>query len=399
MTRPKFDRKAAKDQLAKRTAESYDSKDQGMTYNRYFDRESNLPFWNPKKDVEGGHMFDVIPYPAGEFDPGVVRGMYTKGDTVYHLDIWVHQRTGPRDLQVVCPEQNFNKPCDICDFRNRLRKEGADEGDIKSLLPKRRCSYNVIVCDNGAEEDKGVQILECAHYFMEQKLATVSRKKRGGGGFIPFSDPDEGKTVKFERNKKGKEFEEWEGHGFEDREYTIDDETLDETFILDTFVILHSPEEIKAIVQEMEEGGIISAAGKSDDDNGGDKDRKKSRRERATSDDNESKGDDEKTTGRKRGMKKMETPAEKGNAEPDCPEGGTFGKDNDNYVGCDDCSVYQDCLAAKEEAEPPKRGRKRKRAPDSEEGETKNEEKSEDPKPEEPVNEKSPRRGRRRNQE
>ena len=82
----KFDREKAKEDLLKRTKESYNSKDfagAGPAYLKPLPR----PFWKCK---EGKHIFDLIPWvasdkypsPKGEIKPGDIVYTPSKGQTL-----------------------------------------------------------------------------------------------------------------------------------------------------------------------------------------------------------------------------------------------------------------------------------------------------------------------------
>jgi len=404
MARQKFDRKAARQALQQRTEESYETKDKGLTFNDWFQRDANLPKFNPDK---GEHLIDIIPYPAGSNDPGVVRGKYPEGTPVYVLDVWVHQRIGSAEHYIVCPRQNYNQPCALCDYRNQLRKEEADEDSIKDLVPKRRVAYNI---DDLNNEEKGIQVLEIAHFFMEQKIMAAAKKKgrKGGGGYITFSDPDEGKSVGFERTGKGNNTA-FEGHSFEDRDYAIDDDVLEEAYILDEYIQLWDAEDIQAVVDELKSGEDRGEEGSQESgrsrrrsrrDGGDSQDGGGSQRRHRNRDDSEKEEEtdipdpDQSQTSRRRqgGPRRMESPAKKDkeeeqaeNEDGQCPvDGGVFGQDTDEFDYCPECPIYDDCLDAKE-------GNKVKMEVD-EEGD--DNDKSSDP----PEEEETPRRsaGRRR---
>jgi hypothetical protein len=166
-----------------------------------------------------------------------------KGDFDYILDLFVHQNVGPMNQPYVCPWENFRKACPICEYikANRLPKE-----EWSNVRAKRRSIYLIWNRTSVEEEKKGVQIFDAAHFFMEEKLEEIAKLPRGGG-YITFSDPDNGKSVCWSRKGAGKENTQFIGHKLVDRESRIPDWVLEKTFPLDEVINMHpSYDEIKA---------------------------------------------------------------------------------------------------------------------------------------------------------
>ncbi len=230
----KFDRSALKDRLLKRTEESYASKESSGKYSNYFIKDKKLPLWKPK---DSEHLFNVIPYIVGSRDPKL-----KEGEVSYILDIWVHSGVGINEDRYVCVARNYGQPCPICERQKEMRLAGTfSDDEVKELSPKRRAVYNVQVCDTAEEEAKGIQIWEVSHFMTERLFSELSRKPKGGG-FIPFSDPDNGKMLAF--NKKSPM--EYVGHKMVDRDEPISDALLEEAFTLDELIYIPSYEELYA---------------------------------------------------------------------------------------------------------------------------------------------------------
>lgn len=195
---------------------------------------------------EGEHIVDILPWEVGPDMPVDETGespITDEGDFDYVLDLFVHQNVGSMNQPFVCPWENFRKPCPICEYikANRLPK---DEWSKKRA--KRRSIYLIWDRTNAEVEKKGVQIFDAAHFFMEEKLEEIAKLPRGGG-YITFSDPDEGKSVCWTRKGSGQENTSYIGHKFVDREARIPDWVLDQTFALDQVIEMHpSYEEIDA---------------------------------------------------------------------------------------------------------------------------------------------------------
>jgi hypothetical protein len=193
---------------------------------------------------EGQHIVDILPWEVGPDMPLDETGenpITEEGDLDYILDLFVHQNVGSMNQPYVCPWENFRKPCPICEFikANRLPKE-----EWNKHRAKRRSIYLIWDRTDAKEEKKGVQIFDAAHFFMEEKLEEIAKLPRGGG-YINFSDPDEGMSVCWTRKGSGKENTSYLGHRFIERESKIPDRILDQTFSLDQVIEMHpSYEEI-----------------------------------------------------------------------------------------------------------------------------------------------------------
>ena len=237
------DRRAQiKASLQNKTRESYERRDDSGQFKSIFKDEFGNKGW---KCGEGDHLIDIIPYPAGKHDP-----KSKENEWGYLLDIWVHYAVGVNQDAYVCPARNYSLPCPICEYREEVRRtEDYDEDLVKELTPKRRSIYNVVCYDSEKEEAKGIQIFDCAHWFMEKHISSLAKTPIRGAGkstdsYIAFSDPDEGKSIAFTR-KGSRRNTEFLGHKFVDRNYQIPDDILNAAFILDESVNICTYEEIK----------------------------------------------------------------------------------------------------------------------------------------------------------
>lgn len=246
----KFDRNDLKEQLRQRAQESYDSKDDGGKFGKYW---SGVPY--PKLKVgDGEHVMDILMFPAGENYPikSHLKNPPKPTDWVTWLDIWIHQNVGPNEDMVVCNASSYGEPCYICEDVAKMRKMNPpDEQLIKDTKAKRRCGYLVISRDSAAEEAKGIQFAEYAHYHMEKELAKKARKPFGGG-YILYADPFDGKTVYYK--KEGKGLDAFSEHQFMDRDYEIPDEILSQIQPLANFLVRLSYDEVKKLYQAGKDG-------------------------------------------------------------------------------------------------------------------------------------------------
>ena len=230
----KFNRSDLKERLLKRTEESYASKETSGKYGNIFRAGVKLPLWKPK---EGDHLFNVIPYIVGEYDPKL-----KEGEVAYVLDIWVHTNVGVNEDSYVCPARNYGRPCPICERQKEMRLAGTfSDDEIKALNPKRRAVYNTEVLDTAEEQAKGVQIWEVSHWLTERLFSELARKPKGGG-FIPFSDPDNGKMLALTMATK----QEYIGHKMLDRDEEVSDALLEGAYTLDALIHIPEYEELYA---------------------------------------------------------------------------------------------------------------------------------------------------------
>lgn len=316
-------REKYKESLTKRTEESFNTKDDSGRFKSIFKDDLGITTWVVK---EGEHEIDIIPYMVGKNDPRVMTGKLEVGDISYSLNLWVHQGIGVTQDNYVCLSQNYRKPCPVCEFiEEQKNDEGFDEDLIKSLYAKKRVVYNVIVRDSIKEEEKGVQILEIAHWFMERHLVGIAKKPREGG-FIPFSDPDEGKIIFFERAGSGKENTSYIRHQFIDRKTTISDENLDKAKCLDSLIYIPSYNELSTLIGFSKH---VETPGKGKED--------KEEKQKETED------DDIPAWDRKDWTSDSEEEEEQEEESLSCYEGGVLGKDYKKYTGCEECPVFIEC--------------------------------------------------------
>lgn len=349
-------------ELSQRAAESFARKDDTGKFRGILRETEGVKMWRPG---EGSHIFDIIPYRTGKHDPKLPAGALA-----YVLDVWVHFNVGATEDSFVCPARTFSdkknplhtqERCPICEQQNELRKSmerledddeiKAMEDQIKALNPRRRVLYNVLVLDNAAEEEKGVQIWDVAHWSMERHLSVLSEKKRGPsgavvGGHIPFASPKTGKSVVFSKKGKGMNTE-FLGHRFEERQgYVIGPELLGAAKVLDEAINIPTYNDLYLAyhgVAPGEEKPVAAAAAKPAEDITADKTEQPSTRRGLRT-----QVDDPKPAETVTGS---ETKVE-GSKENACPAGGVYGRDADKIPGCRKCAdpIWQACSKLAEEA-------------------------------------------------
>lgn len=352
-------REKMKEDIRKRTKESYENRESSGMYGSVFKsglKSEGVNFWNAS---EGFHTVDILLYPVGENHPDVVSGKCEPGETFdYKFDFYQHSNVGPNQDRVICLARTYGLPCPICEHLNRIRQQpDYDDDDISPLIPSHRTLYNVIVYDSEKEEDKGVQLWEVAYKYMEKHLMALYKDPRTGNEvFFASPDKDEGKTVCFTREGQ-KLRTDYSGHKFEDRDYDIPDELLDSAYVLDEMVEVPTYEEIYKLYW-----GEEPAARKEEDSDRKESKRSSSKLSGRNRDSRSEKGEDSdskpgRSSGRSRSRRQESKKDEP--AEDECLGGGIFGEDIDQLDYCNDCEVYDDCAARADEIEEEKKARRR----------------------------------------
>jgi len=331
--------------LKDRHDDSRSTKDQGaLDFEYYYSIPSGISSWQPKKSKEGEvHYFDIVPFPVGPDYPFIkTEGgewvQLPEGDWAYILDVWIHRNVGPDNAQVVCPKTSYKKSCPICEHMTDLLTDEDDKERRKKIFsekaPKRRSMYNVIVRDGGKEEEKGNQVFEISHWFMEKNLQELAEKTRTHGP-IYYADPDEGNLIRFKMIDKGDNNLEVTGYSFEKRDTAITDEDLEKVVTLDALLKQTDYDTLYKLYW----GEEVEAKADSDKDE-----------PTSDPDDNPDHVDD----------REESIPAEDKVVENECPhEGLEFGEDHQGYDVCDACENEPNCLQKKEELKkaetPPKK--------------------------------------------
>lgn len=231
-------RKLYQEELEKRTKESYDTKDSSGKFKSIFEpsKIQGVAKWKPSED---DHSINIIPYIAGKNNP-----LYSEGKTAYYLDIYIHRSVGVNEDSYICLSRSYGQRCPICEHAAELRKmDEYDEDYVKSLNPTRRAIYNIQVLDNPKEIAKGVQLWDVSHFLFEKELAELAKKKQGGG-FVVFSNPDTGKIISFRKKGEGKSMK-FPALSFEDREEPISDELLDQARVIEDLLHIPTYDEVK----------------------------------------------------------------------------------------------------------------------------------------------------------
>jgi len=374
----KKSRRSVRDSLSNRQQKGFKRREGDNS--GIFKEDMKAPLW---KCSEGDHILDIIPYVAGANDP-----MVKKGEETYVLEVFIHQGIGVDDSSKICLAQTFGAKCPICEKRKELQRNGADDDIIKRLTPSRypRSIYNIVCYDSVKEEDKGVQVWHTSNYLMESTLLELAKKPVRAGSknkvdsFITFADPDDGKSVVFKR-KGTVENTRFVGHRFEDRDYVIDEELMEQAYCLDELILIPTYEELEEwfadVGEEEEDEPRRSRRSQVSDEDEEERRPRSSRRKKSEPVEDDDDDDDEKPVRKiKRKKRKIDVDEEEDDVddddekpvrkiksskrskkkkstkdEPECPEGGELGESIDQFDYCDDCEHWVVCSEKADELE------------------------------------------------
>lgn len=331
--------KEQKEDLVKRHQESIDRKDEGRGGTIFIPEKipEGVTLWRQQK---AEHIFDIIPYLAGSQHP-----KDPEGKVSYVVDVYVHRGVGAMNEQFVCPAYNFKKPCPMCEY---ITRENLTKEQWRKVRPVRYVAYLIWVHDTPEEEKKGIQLLYCPHFFMEEKLDAQAKMPRGGAP-IAFADPDNGKSVFFEIKGKGS-FEDaegnkreslaWEGHKLIDRTEPIPDEILDQSFPLDSIIKIHpSYDEIYQAFY-----GEEYKKGEAPPEKMGDKKEEIPEPSSSAEEDTTPPPPEERVSPEEDPETEPSTEEDPEPSSDDkCPHGGTFGVDVEKLPECGPCRLWQEC--------------------------------------------------------
>ena len=228
-------RRYQKEQLIRRVKDSQKQAEGGGL--SILKPDVDVKIWRPN---DGSHIIDIIPYITGKQN---VEGD-KPGKVHYTFHYYIHKNVGPNNDWYICPARTWGDPCPICEHRAKLLDQGADyDSKIAPLNTKERNLYNIICYDKN-EEKKGIQIWDVSYHYFEKHVIALSKKPARGGRkekTVVFFDEEEGKSIAFtiEPAKSKEDYPSFVGHSFDDRDYEIDEDILDEAHCLDELV--HKP--------------------------------------------------------------------------------------------------------------------------------------------------------------
>lgn len=311
------------------------------------------------KNKSGNTKYD-LPDDVEKFDPGYktykldfipyVVNVKThpdaeKGEEWLDRPILVHHGLGPEGRTSRICRRTINAKCPVCEERrDLLRSDDSDAQEMADKLkPKERVLYNVIDLDN---EDKGPQLFDISYYNFSQLLEEEIRESEKDD-IADFAELEGGKTVKVRFRKEsfaGNPYPEASKIEFLERD-DYDRDILSEVIDLDKILKILSYEEL-AKELHMEPSSTESEEEEEEEEESKPKkrktDKKKSSKKKSGSKkEKEAEDDSEEEPKSKKGSKKKGN--QRSTQKKQCPIGGEFGMDNEEYDECADCDLFVAC--------------------------------------------------------
>lgn len=193
---------------------------------------------------------DILPY-ITKTNP------YVEPDCLhYERTYFMHRQIGADRRDYVCPNRTANQRCPICEHV-RTMPDGTEEEHkaIISMLPKQRQLWLAIDLE---DKEKGVQLWEYSyHNFGKMLRARLDADE--DEEHIYFHDPAEGSSMRilFEEDRvgeKGRPFFKAISVEFKKRKDAYPDELIESLPCLDDLLIIHTYDELEAILHHEPEG-------------------------------------------------------------------------------------------------------------------------------------------------
>lgn len=177
------------------------SEDSGRSGFRYQERSADT---YKKRGEQGGGDFDkyladrIKMFKPGDGDNNIrILPPTWEGAEHFGLDIYVHYGVGPDSQTYLCMHKMQNKPCPICDEREKASKDG-DVDYADKLKPTKRVLVYLIDRNN----EKEGPIVWSMPWTIDRDLCKLVVDKRSGE-ILPIDNPERGYDIEFERKGKG----------------------------------------------------------------------------------------------------------------------------------------------------------------------------------------------------
>ncbi|HOP33338.1 MAG TPA: hypothetical protein PKU94_08180 [Candidatus Hydrothermia bacterium] len=281
------------------------------------------------KEEPGSRIkLDILPYVVTDPnhpDRDDSLGIATPGALWYKRPFKLHRNIGYNNISLVCPT-SIGKRCPICEYKQRLLKEGKDWRDesVKILKASLRNLYVVVPIENKNYEEKP-HIWDISDHLFQSKL---SMELEENPEYSSFPDLEEGYTlrIRFTEEQFGKnKFADTGRIDFEKREKVYDKSILDKVPNLDEVLIVLPYEQIEAKFFDSEEDDTpteVNAAVEEVIDEVIEEDEP---------------------------PRKSKTIAKPATTHGKCPHGHVFGEDEGAYPECSECTEWNACADAKDE--------------------------------------------------
>ena len=185
---------------------------------------------------------------------------YMVGDYDYVLDVWVHPRIGVNEEDCLCLKRTYGEYCPICEEADRLSANSETKESAKALYAKHKCVYLVDELNDKFESvSDEPKIFEVTHGLFSKELQGRAASCMRGQGVVDFASVslDEkgreiGKVVSFTVGEDtmggGRKYKKAINFDFNERKQEVSDEMLEKCPSLDSFLVVKTPDEMKAML-------------------------------------------------------------------------------------------------------------------------------------------------------
>ena len=336
-----------------------------------------------KFEADGEYFFDFLPFPITEGHPKypTLRALFPQGEPAldWWMSIWFHKvkDANGMDQKYLCPSKTFGRPCPACEEKNRLFNNGGYEQNKEAIRKFNDTQRDFFLVRNRA--DGKIYVMEYANFFFGQELKKKLERVNGSDGQVILPNPAaNGHTLHFfvdagtMKDKKGNPTP----GRTSDLEFIPRAEPIEESIInnlpaLDSYLIEYSYDDIVSFL----DGTYFVSAGDDDDQSYGYTETPQDRpapvqvptpppvqQAPAVQQPNmqqpavtvgtigavQQNFQQEQAISREERRRQRQAQREGGTqakVEPYCPAGGSFGFDNDTMEECDNCAIYNACLA------------------------------------------------------
>ena len=205
---------------------------------------------NVFKEEPGSRVkLDILPYVVTDPnhpDRDDELGIAVPGALWYKRPFKLHRNIGYNNMPLVCPT-SIGKRCPICEYKQRLLKEGKDWRDdsVKALKTYLRNLYIVVPLDNKNYEERPY-VWDISDHLFQNKLSIELEENPE---YANFPDLEDGYTlrIRFTEEQFGKnKFADTSRIDFEKREKKYDKSILDKVPNLDEVLVVLPYEQIEA---------------------------------------------------------------------------------------------------------------------------------------------------------
>ncbi len=290
---------------------------------------------NVFKEEPGSRVkLDILPYVVTDPnhpDRDDELGIAVPGALWYKRPFKLHRNIGYNNMPLVCPT-SIGKRCPICEYKQRLLKEGKDWRDdsVKALKTYLRNLYIVVPLDNKNYEERPY-VWDISDHLFQNKLSTELEENPE---YANFPDLEDGYTlrIRFTEEQFGKnKFADTSRIDFEKREKKYDKSILDKVPNLDEVLVILPYEQIEAKFFDSEDDAVTDVDKAIDE----------------VVDEIDEDEDDEDVEPRK--AKIIVSKPKLAVADGKCPYGHEFGRDEGSYPECAECIEWNACADAKDE--------------------------------------------------